>query len=133
LTSVEAGLKSTWLDGKLRFNASAFYYDYKDYQAFLFVQSSGVVVNKDAKIQGGELEISASPVHGLELQLGVSAFTAKVKDLELRGPVGVPVISRDVKPSFAPERQVSGLGPAEGPSRSAGRCSLHRRLLSQLA
>jgi iron complex outermembrane recepter protein len=110
LTSVEGGVKSTWLDGRLRVNASVYHYDYKDYQAFLFVQSSGVVVNKDAKMDGGELEITASPVHGLELQLGVSAFTAKVKDLELRGgPPGVPVLFHDVKPSFAPERQISGL------------------------
>jgi len=109
LTSVEGGVKSTWLDGKLRVNAAVYHYNYKDYQAFLFQQSSGVVVNKDATNTGGELEITASPVKGLELQLGASVFNAKVKDLQLNGPAGVSPIFVDVKPSFAPEKQISFL------------------------
>jgi len=109
LTSVEGGVKSTWLDGKLRVNAAVYHYNYKDYQAFLFQQSSGVVVNKDATNTGGELEIAASPVKGLELQLGASVFNAKVKDLQLNGPAGVSPILVDVKPSFAPEKQISFL------------------------
>jgi iron complex outermembrane receptor protein len=109
LTNYEGGVKSTFLDGRLRTNASIFYYDYKDYQAFLFEQSSGVVVNKDAFMRGGEFEVTASPVSGLEMQLGVSGFQAIVKGLELQGPAGVPPIYMDVHPSFAPEKQISGL------------------------
>ncbi len=109
LTNYEGGLKSTLLDNRLRFNASVFYYDYKDYQAFLFQQSSGVVVNKDANMYGGEFEVAASPIDNLEVQLGVSLFHAKVKDLQLFGPAGTTPLSKDVKPSFAPEKQLSAL------------------------
>jgi iron complex outermembrane receptor protein len=109
LTNYEGGVKSTFLDGKLRTNASVFYYSYKDYQAFLFEQSSGVVVNKDAFMRGGEFEVTASPISGLEVQVGVSGFQAIVKGLELQGPAGVAPIFQDVHPSFAPEKQVSAL------------------------
>jgi iron complex outermembrane receptor protein len=109
LTNYEGGVKATFLDGKLRTNAAVFYYDYKDYQAFLFEQSSGVVVNKDAFMRGGEFELTAVPVSGLEAQLGVSGFQAIVKNLELQGPAGVPPIYEDVHPSFAPQKQISGL------------------------
>lgn len=36
LLSYEGGFKYSFPDGHTRFNASAFYYDYKDYQSFLF-------------------------------------------------------------------------------------------------
>ena len=42
LTSVEVGIKTTVLDGTTRVNWSAFYYDYQDYQAFLFTGVAGV-------------------------------------------------------------------------------------------
>jgi len=109
LTNYEGGLKSTFLDNRLRFNASLFYYDYKDYQAFLFQQSSGVVVNKDANMYGGEFEVAASPIQNLEVQVGVSLFHAKVKNLQLVGPAGTDPLYKDVKPSFAPEKQISAL------------------------
>ena len=102
-------MKATFLDGKLRTNASIYYYDYRDYQAFLFEQSSGVVVNRDAFTRGAELEVTANPVGGLEVQAGASAFDAIVKGLELQGPAGVSPLYRDVHPSFAPPVQLSGL------------------------
>ena len=109
LTNYEVGFKSTVLGGRARVNGSAYYYDYKDYQAFLFQQSSGVVVNKDAFVRGVELEIAATPFSGLETQLGVSEFQAIVKNLQLNGPAGVAPLYRDVHPSFAPQSQLSGL------------------------
>ena len=48
LLAYEVGFKSTWLNGTTRFNGSVFYYDYKDYQAFLFTGVGGVVINADA-------------------------------------------------------------------------------------
>jgi hypothetical protein len=36
LDAYELGFKSTLADGKVRFNAAAFYYDYNDFQAFTF-------------------------------------------------------------------------------------------------
>lgn len=106
LISYETGFKLTLADNKVRLNGSAYYYDYKDYQAFLFTGVSGYVINANARTYGAELSIQANPLYGLDVMLGVSALDAKVKDIPLR--IGGPII-RDVKPTYAPEIQVSGL------------------------
>ena len=112
LTTLEAGFKKTLGDGNTRVNGTVFYYDYKDYQAFLFTGVSGVVVNNDADNLGVEFDIQSSPVPGLDLLLAVSWFDATVKDVPLR--VDGPII-RDVKPVYAPEFQASGLIRYEWP------------------
>ena len=84
LTSYEAGFKATVLDGTTRINGTAFYYDYSDYQAFLFVGVGGVVVNKDAETYGAELEIQSSPAEGWDIIVSASYFDATVEDLFLR-------------------------------------------------
>ena len=83
LTSFELGTKSTWADGRLRVNGSVFYYDYKDYQAFFLVGLSQAVANRNATVRGGEIEIAASPVEGLDLSLGISHLDGTVKDIRL--------------------------------------------------
>jgi hypothetical protein len=55
------GLKSTWGDGRTRFNAAAFYYDYEDFQTFRFELLNQIIFNTDAEIMGGELELQTSP------------------------------------------------------------------------
>jgi len=72
LTSYEVGFKSTFLDGAARLNGAIFYYDYKDYQGFFLDVATQVVQNINAKVKGGELEFAVVPMHGLNLQLGVS-------------------------------------------------------------
>lgn len=103
LWAYEIGAKTTILDGLAQFNASAFFYDYNDYQAFRFVGVSGVVENADATIFGGEAELRTNPFPGFDLFMGVSAMDAEVKDITVGG------ITRDRDPSFAPEFQWSGL------------------------
>jgi iron complex outermembrane receptor protein len=104
LTSYEAGFKTTLFAGTTRLNGAAYYYDYKDYQSFLFSGVSGVVVNNDANIFGGELDLTTSPIDGLDIMLGVAAFDAEVEGVEV-----TPGIFVDTEPSFAPELQISGL------------------------
>ena len=106
LTNFEGGVKYTFPDGKTRFNASAFYYDYKNYQAFLFSGVGGIVINANARTYGGEASLFTSPVRGLDLGLSVSYFDAKVKDVPLRA--GGP-IRRDVRPVYAPPLQGSAI------------------------
>lgn len=106
LLSYESGFKWTSESGTTRVNGTAFYYDYQDYQGFLFTGVSGVVVNNDADNQGLELEIISSPADGLDLLLSAAWFDATVKDVPLR--VNGPII-RDVKPVYAPEFQITGL------------------------
>ena len=106
LLSYEGGFKWTSSSGTTRVNGTAFYYDYQDYQGFLFTGVSGVVVNNDADNKGLELEIQSSPTDGLDLLLSGAWFDATVKDVPLR--VGGPIV-RDVNPVYAPEIQITGL------------------------
>ncbi len=112
LWAYEAGFKSTWLNGTTRFNGSVFYYDYKDYQAFLFTGVSGVVINADATNVGMELELQTSPIEGLDIMLSGSWFDAEVKDVPLR--VDGPIVA-NVDPTYAPELQFAGLVRYEWP------------------
>jgi len=106
LLSYEGGFKWTSNAGTTRINGTAFYYDYSDYQAFLFTGVSGVVVNNDADNSGVELELQSSPTDGLDLLLSVAWFDATVKNVPLR--VAGPIV-RDVDPVYAPELQIAGL------------------------
>jgi iron complex outermembrane receptor protein len=106
LLSYEGGFKWSFLDGRGRLNASGYYYDYSNYQSFLFTGVSGVVINANARTYGGEAEFAISPVRGLDLAFNVSAFDATVLNVPLR--VGGP-IRRDVKPTYAPELQTNSI------------------------
>ena len=93
LTSYEGGFK--WTQGGFlrRLNLSVFHYDYKDYQAFEWVNGVGAIFNIDATIDGGELEVVLNPVERLTVQLGSAfIFDAKVKNIGL--PSGRPTDSR---------------------------------------
>jgi len=78
LTAYEVGLKSTWLEGRTRLNAAAYYYDYSDYQISNFVGVTQTVFNTDGTLWGGEVEVAASPIDGLDLMLGVSLLDSEV-------------------------------------------------------
>jgi len=107
LYSLEAGIKKTTADGRTRFSLDAFYYDYQDYQTFLFTGVSGVVINSDSDNYGAEFQIQSSPADGWDVMFGISWFDATVKDVPLR--INSPLPSRDRKPNYAPELQAIGL------------------------
>jgi len=107
LTTFEVGFKSTLQGGRTRINGSAYYYDYEDYQAFLFVGVGGVVINADAENIGLELEVQTSPADGWDLLLSAAWFDATVKDVLFSA--GSPLPPQDVDPTYAPELQVTGL------------------------
>jgi iron complex outermembrane receptor protein len=83
LTSYEIGLKSTLLDGRMRFNSSAFYYDYRDYQVFLQENLSQVIGNRNARVKGGEAEVTFIPARGWDVGLGISGLSTVVKNVTL--------------------------------------------------
>jgi iron complex outermembrane receptor protein len=114
LHSFEGGFKKTLAGGRTRINGSAFYYDYSDYQAFLFTGVAGVVVNADAENYGVELELQTSPVEGLDAMLSFSWFDATVENVPLR--INSPLPPIDVDPTYAPELQVAGLLRYEWPA-----------------
>lgn len=66
----EVGMKSSWLDRRLRVNVAAYYTDYQDAQIFQLDLSTGgqVAINADsAEIKGIEVEVAARPMQGLDL------------------------------------------------------------------
>ncbi len=80
LTSYEIGLKTDLFDRRVRFNTAIFYNDFKDAQLVLLScpqyggpgpcalpQNAG-----DAKVYGAEVEITATPVEGLQFDLSGS-------------------------------------------------------------
>jgi len=114
LLSYEVGFKKTLADGISTINASAFYYDYSDYQAFLFVGVGGVVINADAENIGAELEFQTSPADGLDTIFSVSVLDATVEDVPLRAFSPLP--PRDVDPTYAPSFQATAIARYEWPA-----------------
>ncbi|WCL52698.1 TonB-dependent receptor [Gimibacter soli] len=97
LDSFEAGLKSTWLDGRLRTNIAVYYSDYKDMQipGSLIYDSdndgtddsfAGTLTNAGkSTIKGIELEGTALLTEELTAQFAVSLLDAKIKEWDYFG------------------------------------------------
>ena len=111
LTSYEAGIKATILNGTTRLNASAFYYDYEDYQTLGFDQFSTFVFNTDAEIYGGEIELQASPTESIDIILGASFLNTKGKDV----PTAGTFIPRNVEMVAAPDVTLNGMARYQWP------------------
>lgn len=80
VNALEIGTKNTLLNGALSLNASAFYYDYKDYQISKFVNRVNVTENVDARVMGLELEAVARPLDGLRFNFTGGLLDSKIKN-----------------------------------------------------
>lgn len=98
LQNYELGFKSRWLDDRLQANLTLFYMQWDDFQTEVEDPGPGfatVVVNAgDAEIQGAEVQLSAVPLEGLELDINVtSLFKAELSDdLVLPNADGDPTV-----------------------------------------
>lgn len=97
IKSYEIGIKSQLLDNRLQINASAFKYDYKDLQTSKVVLGSIVTVNAaSAEIKGFDIDVTAVPIEGLNIQAGLSyldtEFTRFPDAVAYCGPLRVEVI-----------------------------------------
>jgi iron complex outermembrane receptor protein len=113
LTSYELGVKSEFLDRKLRLNGAAYYYDYKDYQALVYVIGLlQQVVNADATHKGAELELEWAPTESWRFGAGVAYVDAIIKNVLGRcctGPNNDQRINGDFVPGNAPRWTASAL------------------------
>lgn len=118
LDAFEVGFKSTLFGGRARLNASAFYYDYQDFQAFRIVGLSTFIFNADAENFGFEFEFQASPFAGLDLLFGLGYLDTTIEDVDL-GLVnlvtGTPEGGKDTKPVQSPKWNLNGLLRYEWP------------------
>ncbi|MCW0199742.1 TonB-dependent receptor [Sphingopyxis sp.] len=85
LTAYEVGLKSTLFDRRLRFNAAAFYYDYKDLQLYTLINTGAIPLSlldnaANATIYGAEFEVIAKPADRFDITLNLGLLDTEVKD-----------------------------------------------------
>ncbi|MCF7981637.1 MAG: TonB-dependent receptor [Pseudomonadales bacterium] len=85
LNSYEIGIKTTLANGALRFNATAFYYDYQDYQALTFSGLSQFINNSDAEVQGLDIEMVWLPNDQWDISLGASFLDTEVDQVIVQG------------------------------------------------
>src|SRR5262249_39551766 len=104
LTSYEVGMKSEWFNHTLRFNAAAYYYDYKDYQALIYtIGLEQLIVNADARHEGAEAEVEWAPSEAWRFGAGLAYVDAVVKNVPARccSAGGAPIYG-DFTPGNAP-------------------------------
>lgn len=92
LTSYEIGIKSDWLDRRLRFNATGFYATHSDVQLQQFQAGSGgassVTVNAGkARYWGIEAELTAKPVEVLTLGANLGYTDRKYRQFLILDPI----------------------------------------------
>lgn len=123
LDSYEVGVKWTAPNNAIRVNASAFYYDYKDFQALSFQGLSAFISNGDATFFGGEVEIGLRPFDGLTAQLAASYLNTDVD-----GAISQGVALFDRNAVLSPEFTANGFvryGQKVGGGELAGMVSFN--------
>lgn len=90
LTAYEIGLKSTLFDRHLRFNAAAFYYDYKDIQLYTLINTGAIPLvlldnAANATIYGAEFELIARPADRLDLTFNLGLLDTEIKNFTSAG------------------------------------------------
>ncbi|MEM6583769.1 MAG: TonB-dependent receptor [Pseudomonadota bacterium] len=93
LVSYELGLKSEWMEKRLRANVAIFYSEYDDLQISQFVPGAGgaesVLSNAGkANFTGAEIELLAVPTPGLTLSLTYSWLDPEYDEYEFFDPTG---------------------------------------------
>ena len=103
LLSYEIGFKGS-LTETTRLNASVYYYDYEDYQAYSFDGFATFLFNAEAEMTGAEIELVSNPIAGLDIMLGVAWLDADVTEVPSSiSPTG------DEDAVLAPEFTINGL------------------------
>lgn len=113
LMAYELGFKSSLFDGRARLNASVYYYDYNDFQAFSFEGLTNVVSNKNAEVIGFEAELVTNPWDGWEFSFGLNLQDAEVKDVTSANFFTGDLVTRDRDMVLTPDFTFNGLGRYE--------------------
>lgn len=90
IDAYEIGVKNLLLDGRLMFNATAFFYDYKDYQVAQVIDRSLHNENFDARIWGAEFETAWAPTRNFRLDATLGLLRTRIAD----GETSIDVMDR---------------------------------------
>jgi len=102
VNAYEIGAKTQWFDRTLQLNVSAFFNDYTDYQARLFINNAATVQNAaNAETYGIEFELAWAPVEGLRIDAAYSILNAKFQEFIVDDPMN-PTLGNVQCPPPAP-------------------------------
>lgn len=81
IEAIQAGIKSTWLDGQLQANVSAFAYDYQNLQVTQVLGVSLETQNaSDAEVSGLEFELQAAPSEAILVRAFATLTESEYQD-----------------------------------------------------
>ncbi|SBV32270.1 TonB-dependent receptor [uncultured Sphingopyxis sp.] len=78
VNAFEIGTKNVLMGGRLTLNASAFFYDYKNYQVSQIRDRTAVNENFDAKVWGAELSALFEPVDNFRLNANIGWLGSRI-------------------------------------------------------
>jgi outer membrane receptor protein involved in Fe transport len=78
ITAFEVGTRNTLLDGRGTINATAFYYNYADYQIGKALNRQAFIENVDATVKGVEVEMVLRPIRAISLNAQVGWLDTKI-------------------------------------------------------
>ena len=106
LLAYEIGTKNKFANNKLRLNASAFYYDYKDQQVTIFISTAvgGAIQNAGVStVKGLEIDGEYAATKADRFRFSVNLLDATYKDLKtVANRVNAAVIERNLAGNVAP-------------------------------
>lgn len=82
LNAFEIGAKTSWQDGRVLVNATAFYYDYTDYQVSQIQDRIALNENYDAESMGVEVEFVFRPTENFRLDANLGYLKTRIADGE---------------------------------------------------
>ncbi len=82
VNAYELGMKNALMGGRLMLSASAFYYDYKDYQVTQIIDRSLHNENFNAKVYGLEFETAWSPTRNFRMDATLGLLKTRIADGE---------------------------------------------------
>ena len=109
-TAYEVGMKSQFLDNKVRLNLAGYMTDYSNLQIQQFAAGSGgatsLIVNAGkVRLSGFEAELTAAPVKGSQLDGSIGYVNTKYKEFLFRDPSTNLIldVASQAKPVYSPK------------------------------
>ncbi|MEO0882130.1 MAG: TonB-dependent receptor [Pseudomonadota bacterium] len=107
VNAYEAGLKTSWFDGRYTANISGYFQDVDDFQENAFNGTNFITVGTEVEAFGVEIDLGANPIEGLVLQGGFAYNSVERAETV---PVGTGFLIGGQQLGGSPEFVVTGQG-----------------------